>query len=108
MNWRHAVKVTTVHQIQALLRGRRTALNRTQGVVARDAGVSRKWVSDFERGVSISVELPQLLRVVAALDLSLDLTPVVAGAASTSQAVSQDVDLDGLLERHKQALRIYT
>jgi len=99
-----ALEVTTVHQIQALLRGRRTALKRTQSTVARDAGVSRKWVSDFERGVSISVELPQLLKVLVALDLAVDITP----AAAPSEGGRQGVDLDDLLERHRRAPRIKT
>lgn len=68
--------VTTVHGIQSLVRGRRTALKKTQAALAREAGVSRKWVSDFERGVSISVELPQLLRVLSALDLTIEITPL--------------------------------
>jgi len=100
------LEVTTVHEIQALVRGRRTALNKTQGALAGDAGVSRKWVSDFERGVSISVELPQLLKVLAALDLAIDITPVTADSSRLPGMSSQDTDLDELLERHRRAPRV--
>lgn len=92
--------VTTVHGIQSLVRGRRTALKKTQSALAQDAGVSRKWVSDFERGVSISVELPQLLKVLAALDLDVDIAPRSAEASRQPGANDGDSDLDEILEKY--------
>ena len=65
--------INTVHQIQVQARGRRTDLGQSQEQVARRAGVSRKWLSDFERGATTAVELPLVLRLLAALDLELDI-----------------------------------
>lgn len=92
------MKVTTVHELQALVRGRRAALSQTQGALARDAGVSRKWVSDFERGVSISVELPQVLKVLSALDLDIDITPMSPDSGIRPAADHPDTDLDEILK----------
>jgi len=61
------MQVTTVHQYQALVRGRRKDLGLSQDRLARSAGVSRKWLSEFERGATTAVELPLVLRVLAAL-----------------------------------------
>lgn len=93
------MEVATVHEIQALVRGRRTALKKTQDVLARDAGVSRKWVSDFERGVSISVELPQLLKVLAALQLVIEVRPATVKTDSPAGA-DREADLDQVLEHY--------
>jgi transcriptional regulator with XRE-family HTH domain len=67
------MRVTTVHQVQALVRGRRKDLGLSQESLARSAGTSRKWLSEFERGTTTAVELPLALRVLAALDLAVDI-----------------------------------
>jgi HTH-type transcriptional regulator/antitoxin HipB len=95
-----AVEVTTVHDLQTLVRGRRTVLKKTQGALGREAGVSRKWVSDFERGVSISVELPQLLKVLAALDLVVEVKSDPASSSSPAGLDRGADDLDDILERY--------
>lgn len=59
----------TINSIRLKARGTRRALGLSQEHVAQLAGVSRKWLSEFERG-KIHVELGLVLRVLEALDLS--------------------------------------
>jgi HTH-type transcriptional regulator/antitoxin HipB len=93
------VKVTTVRELQALVRAGRKGLALSQQVLAERAGVSRKWLSEFERGATTNVELPILLRVLAALDLQID----IHGRGEVPSAVRnarQTIDLDDLLDRY--------
>lgn len=89
-----------MHGIQALVRGRRTALQKTQSALAKEAGVSRKWVSDFERGVSISVELPQLLKVLSALDLVVEITSRSTDSSRQPGVDHGETDLDEILKQY--------
>ena len=68
------MQVTSGRQLQALARDRRTALGLNQETVARRAGVSRKWVSEFERGKD-SVDLALVLQLLTALGLSMQVNP---------------------------------
>ena len=96
------MEVSTVRQIQALVRGRRRELALSQERLAGLAGVSRKWLSEFERGTTTAVELPLLLRVLAALALTVDIAaPGSAGhAEGTDTAAPDEVDLDDLLRAY--------
>lgn len=85
------MQVTTVHQVQALVRGRRRDLGLSQESLARSAGTSRKWLSEFERGKTTAVELPLVLGVLAALDLAVDI--------STNQLIAADLTADSDHER---------
>jgi HTH-type transcriptional regulator/antitoxin HipB len=93
------MQVTTVHHIQALVRGRRRDLGLSQELVARSAGVSRKWLSEFERGTTTAVELPLVLRVLAALGLAVEIGANKAGSPEQSMRLEQggDLDLDNIL-----------
>jgi transcriptional regulator with XRE-family HTH domain len=93
------MQVTTVHQIQALVRGRRRELGLSLESLARCAGASRKWLSEFERGTTTAVELPLVLRVLAALDLAVDVGTNNLGVADLSAGSDQDrgLDLDEVL-----------
>jgi transcriptional regulator with XRE-family HTH domain len=93
------MQVTTVHHIQALVRGRRRELGLSQESLARSAGASRKWLSEFERGTTTAVELPLVLRVLAALDLAVDVGTNKLGVADLSAGSDQDrgLDLDEVL-----------
>lgn len=93
------MKVTTVHQIQTLVRGRRQELGQTQERTARKAGVSRKWLSDFERGATVAAELPLVLRLLTALGLRVDITDDSPSAIDPSPEAEPPTDLDDLLER---------
>jgi transcriptional regulator with XRE-family HTH domain len=64
--------VVSVHGMQSLARARRRELGLTQSQVVARAGLTRKWLSEFERGVASAAELPRVLRLLAALDLRLD------------------------------------
>jgi len=77
------------------MRGRRQDLGLNQAELASRAGVSRKWIYEFEAGKP-TAEFGLLLRVLEALGLALDLTarpePLGRGGA---------VDLDVLLEEYR-------
>ena len=93
------MQVTTVHQYQALVRGRRKDLGLSQDLLARSAGVSRKWLSEFERGATTAVELPLVLRVLAALGLAVEIgaNQETSGDRSVGQEQSPELDLDDVL-----------
>jgi transcriptional regulator with XRE-family HTH domain len=76
--------VTNTEQLQALARDRRISLKQTQEAVATVAGVSRKWLSEFERGKE-SVDLSLVLRLLGALGLVVQVTSP-AGAETAEQA----------------------
>ena len=58
----------TVNSIRLAARGKRRALELSQEQVAKRAGVSRKWLSEFELG-KVEVELGLVLRLLEVLDL---------------------------------------
>ena len=69
-----------------------------QADLASRAGVSRKWIYEFEAGKA-RAELGLVLRVLDALGLALDLTS--SDDQATSQA-GETVDLDALLDEHRR------
>ena len=71
-------------------------LQLSQDQLAQRAGVSRKWVYEFEAGKP-HAELGHLLRVLDALDLQLDVSP----RSSSSDPVQGGVNLDAILERQR-------
>jgi HTH-type transcriptional regulator / antitoxin HipB len=92
------MRIRTAHDIAALARGRRLDRGWSQAEVARRAGVSRKWVSDFETGKD-SVDLAAVLRLLDALDVGLS----SVDRASADEAGPRDgVDLDDLLEEYSR------
>ncbi len=93
------MQATTVHAIRAVVRGRRKELGLSQETLARSAGTSRKWLSEFERGTTTAVELPLVLRVLAALDLAVDITAnrTTPATRSTGQEHNAELDLDEVL-----------
>jgi transcriptional regulator with XRE-family HTH domain len=68
-----------------------------QADLASRAGVSRKWVYEFEAGKA-RAEFGLILRVLDALGLALDLAANDDGAASQTGAT---VDLDALLDEYR-------
>jgi len=88
------MRIRTAHDLAAVARGRRVERGWSQSEAARRAGVSRKWVSDFETGKA-SVELAAVLRLLDALDVTLR----SGDPSSTGPPASKDdVDLDALLD----------
>lgn len=93
------MRVRSIRDMAAAVRGRRHDLGLSQVELASLAGVSRKWVSEFEAGKS-TAEFGLVLRVLDALALRLELHE----ATSTQAASSEDrgaVDLDLLLDRFR-------
>lgn len=85
--------VRSVRDLAAAVRGRRADLGISQEELARRAGVSRKWVYEFEAGKP-GVELAFTLRVLDALGLAIEFAP-------TSRADTARVDLDEILDAHR-------
>lgn len=66
------MNIVSVRDLQVLVRSRRQERGLTQVELAERAGVSRKWVYGFENGAPGRVELALVLRVLAALDVTID------------------------------------
>jgi HTH-type transcriptional regulator / antitoxin HipB len=90
------VLVRSIGEAAAQVRGRRLQLRLSQDQLAQQAGVSRKWVYEFEAGKA-HAELGHLLRVLDALDLQLDVSP----RSAPSESAQGPVNLDEILERHR-------
>lgn len=85
--------VTSIRDLAATARGRRHALQLNQTEVARRAGVSRQWVSEFETGKP-TAELRLVLRLLDALELALSIDVKGTEARSSRTSATQAVDLD--------------
>ncbi len=90
------MKIRSITDLAAIVRGRRKDLRWSQEELARRAGVSRKWIYDFEAGKA-TAQLGLILRVLDVLGLAVDVT--LAAEAARSQGPS--VDLDALLDEHR-------
>jgi HTH-type transcriptional regulator/antitoxin HipB len=88
------MRVRSIRDLAATVRGRRMDLAISQAELAARAGVSRKWVYEFEAGKP-TAELRLILRVLDALGLVLDVTyDEQAGADQSTR------DLDALIDQH--------
>jgi len=85
--------IRSIHDLAAAVRGRRTDLGMSQAQLAERAGVSRKWIYEFE-AAKPAAEFGLLLRVLDALDLTLELV-------TTTTRTGDTIDLDVLLEVHR-------
>lgn len=84
--------IRTVHQLRASARGRRIELGLSQAAVAERAGVSRKWLSDFESGKT-TIETGKVLDVLGVLGLRISVTLADEEPPTT--------DLDDFLEGYE-------
>lgn len=88
------MRIATVRQLGAVVRGRRLELGETQAACAHAIGASRAWVNKVEAGRESS-DLALVLRLLEHLDLVLD--------ARAAEAVLDDrprrLDLDGYLSQ---------
>jgi y4mF family transcriptional regulator len=89
------MKVRSIRDLAAVVRGRRTDLGLSQAELAARAGVSRKWIYQFEAGKP-TAELGLILRVLDALGLVLDVT-----YDEQATAGGRARDLDTLIEEHR-------
>ncbi|MGH3305159.1 MAG: helix-turn-helix domain-containing protein [Streptosporangiaceae bacterium] len=86
------MRITSVHDLAAVARGRRLALGLRQAELAARMDVSRDWVNSFEAGKP-RAELILVLRLLEALDLRLEVA-AGHGVSGASAANSLDTLLD--------------
>jgi HTH-type transcriptional regulator / antitoxin HipB len=90
------MRVRTIRDMAATVRGRRTDLKLSQAELAQRAGVSRKWISEFEAGKA-TAEFGLVLRVLEELGMVL----WVADEEAAPPRVVPRVDLDALLDEYR-------
>jgi transcriptional regulator with XRE-family HTH domain len=90
------MRIRTAGDLAAVARGQRLDLGWTQAETAGRAGVSRKWLSDFETGKA-TVDLAAVLRLLDVLDVTLD---AGSGPPTATQPGQGPVDLDHHLDRY--------
>jgi len=88
--------IRSIRDLAAAVRGRRIDLGMSQADLASRAGVSRKWIYEFEAGKS-RAEFGLVLRVLEALGLALEVG--TGGEARASAGGS--IDLDALIDEHR-------
>ncbi len=96
---RSVVEIRTARELGLAARDRRVQLGLTQAEVSRRAGVSRKWLSEFEAGKA-SARLQNVLSTLDALRLqwSLSYSDDEFTVAERKDLTSEPIDLDALLE----------
>lgn len=91
------MRVRSIRDVAAAVRGRRQDLGLSQAELAKRAGVSRKWVYEFEAGKS-TAELGLVLRVLEELGFGLELGKDSDAEDQAAPAARVAVDLDALLD----------
>ena len=91
------MRIRSITDLAAVVHGRRKDLRLSQEELAHRAGVSRKWIYDFEAGKP-TAQLGLLLRVLDELGLALDAAP---GPEAAQAQARETVDLDALLDEHR-------
>lgn len=91
------MKVNSMRDVAAAVRGRRKDLGVSQADLATRVGVSRAWINAVEAGKT-SVEFDLLLRLLDHLDLRLDL---VKPGSLGDVFKGRSVDLDSLLDEYR-------
>jgi y4mF family transcriptional regulator len=89
--------VRSIRDLASAVRGRRIDLRLSQADLASRAGVSRKWIYEFEAGKP-TAELGLLLQVLDALGLAIELAP---SAEAHGGGEGATVDLDALIDEHR-------
>ena len=90
------MRLASIADIASAVRGRRQELGLSQGDLAARAGVSRKWLNQFEAGGRASAELGLVLRVLDAAGLTMHAEP--RGEPSRDGGDVDGVNLDMLLD----------
>jgi HTH-type transcriptional regulator / antitoxin HipB len=85
------MRAKTARDVGIVIRERRHELNLTQQQLADQARVGRTWLVAVEAGHQ-RAELDKVLRVLAVLDLRLDVSP--------DSPVEGPIDLDEVLDRY--------
>lgn len=87
---------TVARDLGLAVRGRRRELGLSQSTLSAQAGVSRKWLSEFEQGKP-SAEIGFMLRVLDAVGLRL-IVETDSGVQPAAPPTVRTVDLDRLLD----------
>jgi y4mF family transcriptional regulator len=91
------MKVNSMRDVAAAVRGRRKDLGLSQADLAIHTGVSRSWISAVETGKS-SVDFDLVLRLFDYLDLRMDLSkPGSLGDVYKGRSV----DLDSVIDNYR-------
>jgi HTH-type transcriptional regulator / antitoxin HipB len=90
------MRIISMRDLAAAVKGRRLALGLSQAELAGRAGVSRDWVNYFERGKR-TVELALVLKVLDALDLEIEIAVRDRDATAGGRPV---IDLDAHLAEY--------
>lgn len=88
------MKLNSMRDLAATIRGRRHDLDLSQAELASSAGVSREWINELEAGKT-TVEFGLVIRVLDALGLGFDIVDRVETPNKAS------ANLDALLEEHR-------
>jgi HTH-type transcriptional regulator/antitoxin HipB len=99
----YVAEINSILDLSALIRSRRQALGLSQEELADRANVSRQWISAIELGRP-GAELRLILRLLEALELRLSVDPHDA-TREERQPPPGWVDLDALLEAHRESQR---
>jgi HTH-type transcriptional regulator/antitoxin HipB len=91
------MRIRAIRDVAAAMRGRRTDLGLSQAELARRAGISRKWISEFEAGKP-TAEFGLVIRVLDELGMVLD---VLNGEEVAPPRTATRVDLDALLNEQR-------
>ena len=91
------MRINSIRDMAAAVRGRRTDCKLSQAELALRAGVSRKWISELEAGKP-TAEFGLVLRVLEELGLVIDL---ISGEDATPSRATRRVDLDALLNEQR-------
>lgn len=92
------VRVERAGDLGPALREVRVAEAITQSALANIAGVGRQWLNALEMGNKPGAPLDMVMRVAAALGVSVTLTASTVDRAASSHADNDLVDLDELLD----------
>lgn len=92
------MRVRSIRDFAAAVRGARKDLRMSQAELAAHAGVSRKWIYEFEAGKP-NAELGLILRVMEALGLELELS---LGERARTAGRGDAIDLDALINEHRE------
>lgn len=92
-------QIDSLRDLATAVHARRTDLGLSQQELAARTGVSRQWISAFERGRP-RAELGLVIRLLYALDLRFELVARDSDRRSPGRA---SVDLDALLEEYRPA-----
>jgi y4mF family transcriptional regulator len=93
--------ITSIRDMAATVRGRRHDLGLSQADIARRAGVSRQWVSEFESGKP-TAELRLVIRLLDAMGLRLCVDEREAGRQVSRPPVPREIDLDAVLDEYRE------